>query len=57
MSDYIKFCRLIDSVRYDNDKTHTSTPDMAAALLKAMSMIDDIISLPENFGMIDVDNN
>lgn len=57
MSDYVKFCRLIDSVRYDNDKTQASTPDMVAALLKAMGMIDDIISLPENFGMIDVDNN
>jgi len=57
MSDYIKFCRLIDSIRYDHDKTQVSTPDMSAALLKAMSMMDDIISLPENFGMLDVDSN
>lgn len=53
MSDYVKFCRLIDSIQYDYDRTQIPTPDMVQALSRAMVMIDDIASLPDNFGTME----
>lgn len=56
MSDYVKFCRLADSVRYDYDKDQIATPDMTAALIRAMDMVDDIAALPDNIGVMEVDD-
>jgi len=55
MSDYIKFCRLIDSVQYDYDKTQVSTPEMVSVLMRAISMVNDITALPENLNVVSTD--
>jgi len=41
MSDYVKFCRLLDHVAYDYDKLEKSTPDMVSALLKLKNKMDE----------------
>jgi len=55
MSDYVKFCRLIDSVQYDYDKTQVSTPEMVSVLMRAISMVNDITALPENLNVVSTD--
>ena len=42
MSDYVKFCRLLDAVSWDYDKAQKATPEMTAALKKTMDKMDDI---------------
>jgi hypothetical protein len=46
-NDYVKFCRVIDAVTYDFERSKTSNDDMVKILLKTMSMMDDIMSIPD----------
>jgi len=47
MSDYVKFCRLMDAVAWDFDKVGKATPEMAAALKKVMDRMDEAVTMPE----------
>lgn len=47
ISDYVKFCRVIDAVSWDFDKLGIQTPEMAAALKKVMERMDETALLPE----------
>jgi len=47
MTDYVKFCRVIDAVTWDFDKLQKATPEMAAALKKVMDRMDEAATLPE----------
>lgn len=47
MSDYVKFCRVIDAVSWDFDKLGKGTPEMTAALKKVMERMDEVALLPE----------
>lgn len=40
LSDYIKWCRVIDAVRWDLDHNGSQTPDMVSALIKLKDIID-----------------
>ena len=42
MPDYVKFCRVLDAVSYDFDKTAKATPEMSAVLRKLMSRMDEV---------------
>jgi hypothetical protein len=57
MVDYVKFCRVIDAIRYDFDKTEKVTPDMVAVLRRAGSMMDDVAAILDNVGLLEVDGN
>ena len=57
LTDYIKFCRVIDAISYDYDKSLKVNPGMVTGLQKLIIMMDDVVSLPENFGSMNYDNN
>ena len=44
-SDYVKFCRVLDAVQFDIDKTNKSTPAMSDILKKLMNRMNDILEL------------
>ena len=46
LTDYVKFCRVIDAVRWDWESTSQSTPTMANALAKLSAMMDNVIIDP-----------
>lgn len=48
MSDYVKFCRVIDAVSYDFDRAQKASPEMSGALRKLMAMMDDVSALPDD---------
>jgi hypothetical protein len=50
MSDYVKFCRVIDAVTFDFDKTHIATEEMARALARTMVLMDEAMIYPD-FGL------
>lgn len=52
LSDYIKFCRVLDAVQWDFDKLNKSTPAMAEVLQKLMSRMDEVMSLPDDLSSI-----
>lgn len=41
MIDYIKFCRVIDAVRWDFDRIQKVTPEMANILSRSMQLMDN----------------
>ena len=46
MADFTKFCRVMDAISYDYDKTQKSTPEMTSTLSRLAGMMDDISALP-----------
>lgn len=44
LHEYVKFCRLMDAVLWDYDVLGRSTPEMTSALMRAGSMMDEIMS-------------
>ncbi len=42
LTDYVKFCRVIDAVRWDNEGTSESTPVMSNALARLSALMDDL---------------
>jgi len=42
LTDYVKFCRVLDAVSFDFDKTGKSTPEMVSVLQKLMIRIEDV---------------
>jgi hypothetical protein len=50
MTDYVKFCRVIDAVGYDFDRTQKATPDMVHVLKRLMAMMDEVSALPDDLG-------
>lgn len=55
LADYIKFCRVLDSVSFDFDKLGKSTPDMVFILKKLIVMMDDVKNLSEMQDRMDYD--
>ncbi len=47
LTDYVRFCRVMDAVQWDFDKVGKSLPAMSAALQKLMKRIDEILTLPD----------
>lgn len=47
MTDYVKFCRLMDAVTWDHDHLQRSTPEMADALKRTMHRMDEAMELPD----------
>lgn len=45
LTDYVKFCRLMDAVHHDFERIGKSTPEMAAALSKLSGKINDVFIL------------
>ena len=48
LSDYMKFCRVLDAVQWDFDKINKSTPAMSDVLKKLVDKMDEILDLPED---------
>jgi len=48
LSDYTKFCRVLDAVQYDFDKINKSTPAMSGILKKLRAKMDEILDMPED---------
>ena len=48
MDDFVKFCRVVDIVRYDFDKLGRGNADMFAILQKLFERMDEIGSLPDD---------
>jgi len=48
MTDYIKFCRVLDAVEWDFNKVNKSTPAMADILKKLLIKMDEVMSLPDD---------
>jgi hypothetical protein len=48
LSDYVKFCRVLDAVEWDFNKVNKSTPAMAGILKKLKDKIDEVMSLPDD---------
>jgi hypothetical protein len=44
MNNYVKFCRLMDTIQYDYDATSKATPEMISALKKLISKMDDVVA-------------
>jgi hypothetical protein len=53
MSDYVKFCRVLDHVAYDYDKLEKSTPEMVSVLLKVRGMMDDAMLITDDLFAFD----
>lgn len=53
LSDFVKFCRVLDAVQWDFDKVNKSTPAMSDILKKLMAKIDDVLSLPDDLAFND----
>jgi hypothetical protein len=47
MSDYVKFCRVLDVVQYDFDKVGKGTPEMVAVLHRLKDRVDEVVDLAE----------
>jgi CHC2 zinc finger len=54
LSDYTKFCRVLDAVQWDFDKVNKSTDAMSDVTKKLMGMMDEILSLPEDLTFSDL---
>lgn len=52
MTDYVKFCRVLDAVAYDFDKEGKSTPDMQAILRKLQERVDEVSSIPNDLSFL-----
>jgi hypothetical protein len=53
LSDYVKFCRVLDAVQWDFDKLNKSTPVMADILKKLLDRMDEVLSLPDDLSFED----
>lgn len=51
--DYIKFCRLLDLISYDFEKDEKSTPEMANALDKLLSRMDEVALIAKSSSLED----
>ena len=49
MTDYIKFCRVIDAVQWDYKRIQKATPEMAEILSKLMNKMNDYVAFDVNF--------
>lgn len=45
LMDFVKYCRLLDAIEYDFNKTGKPTDEMVAVLKKAMGRIDEVIAM------------
>ncbi len=52
LSDYIKFCRVLDTVQWDFDKTNKSSPAMVDILKKLRDKMFDIVELPDDLAFL-----
>lgn len=57
LTDYIKFCRVLDAVQWDFDKIQQSLPPMVSVLDKLSTRMDEILSLPEDLSFQESDND
>jgi hypothetical protein len=48
MSDYVKFCRLIDAVTWDYDHSQKKSPEMISALHTAMERMNEVMVVSES---------
>ena len=53
LSDYIKFCRVLDTVEWDFNKLNKSTPAMADVLKKLIGRMDEVMSLPDDLSFLE----
>lgn len=56
MEDYVRFCRVLDAVAYDYDKSGAPTPDMVAILHKLRDRVDEVVSVSEAMREFDTEN-
>lgn len=47
MTDYVKFCRVLDVVQFDFDKLGKGTPEMVAILHKLKDRVDEVVVMTE----------
>lgn len=48
LTDYVKFCRVLDAVEWDFNKVNKSTPAMADILKKLLGKMDEVMALPDD---------
>jgi len=55
LTDFIKFCRVLDAIDWDYEKIQKTVPEMTAALRKLMDRMDEVAMLPEDLVFSDED--
>jgi hypothetical protein len=53
LTDYIKFCRVLDAVEWDFNKINKSLPPMSDALKKLLGRMDEVMQLPDDLSFSD----
>lgn len=56
MTDYVKFCRVLDHVHYDYEKVQKSTPEMVTALLQLKKRMDEAMMITDDMFATDSDD-
>jgi len=55
LTDYIKFCRVLDAIDWDYEKIQKTVPAMTQALRKLMERMDEVANLPDDLAFYDED--